>query len=51
MRRLPQESAGRRRYLDITSSQVSGQFRPAPGQEPEMFVHCDVTGYALTGGA
>lgn len=32
-------------------SQVSGQHRPAPGQEPEMFVHFDVNGYTLSGGS
>ena len=30
-------------------SQVPSNHRPAPGQEPEVFVHFDVTGYALTG--
>jgi general secretion pathway protein M len=30
-------------------SQVPGNFRPQPGQEPEMFVQFDVSGYALTG--
>ncbi|HYC34799.1 MAG TPA: type II secretion system protein GspM [Usitatibacter sp.] len=30
----------------MVRSQVSGQHRPGPGQEPEMFVHFDVSGYA-----
>jgi general secretion pathway protein M len=33
----------------VVRSQVPGNFKPAPGQEPEMFVQFDVTGYALTG--
>jgi general secretion pathway protein M len=32
-------------------SQVSGQHRPAPGQEPEVFVHFDVNGYTPSAGA
>lgn len=32
-------------------SQVASQHRPVPGQEPEMFVHFDVTGYAPTAGS
>jgi general secretion pathway protein M len=32
-------------------SQVTGQHRPAPGQEPEVFVHFDVNGYTPAGGA
>lgn len=35
----------------LVRSQVSAQHRPAPGQEPEMFVHFDVTGYAPGAGA
>ena len=31
-------------------SQVTGQHRSAPGQEPEMFVSFDVSGYAPLGG-
>ena len=30
-------------------SQVQSNFKPAPGQEPEMFVTLEVSGYALTG--
>jgi general secretion pathway protein M len=30
-------------------SQVTGQHRPAPGQEPEVFVHFDVNGYTPAG--
>ena len=30
-------------------TQVPPNFRPQPGQEPEMFVMLDVSGYALTG--
>lgn len=40
-------------YLFVDSlmvrSQVQSNFKPAPGQEPEMFVTLDVTGFALTG--
>lgn len=32
-------------------SQVTGQHRPAPGQEPEVFVHFDVNGYTPAAGA
>ena len=32
-------------------SQVTGQHRSAPGQEPEMFVSFDVNGYAALGGS
>ena len=32
-------------------SQVTGQHRPAPGQEPEIFVHFDVNGYTPAAGA
>ena len=32
-------------------SQVAAQHRPGPGQEPQVFVHFDVTGYAPAGGA
>jgi general secretion pathway protein M len=31
-------------------SQVPANFRPAPGNEPEMYIQMDVTGYALVGG-
>lgn len=31
-------------------SQVTGQYRPAAGQEPEIFVHFDVNGYTPVGG-
>lgn len=31
-------------------SQVQSNFKPAPGQEPEMFITMDVTGYAQLGG-
>jgi general secretion pathway protein M len=31
-------------------SQVPANFKPAPGQEPEMFVQLDVVGYAPSGG-
>jgi len=41
-------------YLFIDSlkvtSQVPGNFRPQPGNEPEVFVQLDVTGYALVEG-
>jgi general secretion pathway protein M len=30
-------------------TQVPGNFKPAPGGEPEMFVQFDVSGYSLTG--
>ena len=30
-------------------TQVAGNFKPAPGAEPEMFVQFDVSGYSLTG--
>ncbi|HEY2629391.1 MAG TPA: type II secretion system protein GspM [Usitatibacter sp.] len=30
-------------------TQVPGNFKPAPGAEPEMFVQFDVSGYSLTG--
>jgi len=30
-------------------TQVPGNFKPAPGAEPEMFVTFDVHGYSLTG--
>ena len=33
----------------LVRSQVPGNFKPAPGGEPEMFVQFDVYGYALTG--
>jgi general secretion pathway protein M len=33
----------------MVRSQVPGNFRPAPGAEPEMFVQLDVSGYAFTG--
>lgn len=33
----------------MVRSQVQSNFKPAPGQEPEMFVTLDVTGFALTG--
>ena len=33
----------------MVRSQVPGNFRPAPGAEPEMFVQFDVSGYSLTG--
>jgi general secretion pathway protein M len=40
-------------FLFVDSLQVRTQvppnFKPQPGQEPEMFVMIDVTGYALTG--
>jgi general secretion pathway protein M len=40
-------------FLFVDSLQVRTQvppnFKPQPGQEPEMFVMLDVTGYALTG--
>jgi hypothetical protein len=40
-------------FLFIDSLQVRTQvppnFKPQPGQEPEMFVMVDVTGYSLTG--
>ncbi len=29
-------------------TQVAGNFKPAPGAEPEMFVQFDVSGYSLT---
>ena len=32
----------------MVRSQVTGQHRPAPGQEPEVFVHFDVSGYVPT---
>jgi general secretion pathway protein M len=32
------------------TSQVPGNFRPQPGNEPEVFVQLDVTGYALVEG-
>jgi hypothetical protein len=35
--------------LKVTS-QVPGNFRPQPGNEPEVFVQLDVTGYALVEG-
>jgi general secretion pathway protein M len=31
----------------LVRSQVPGNFKPGPGQEPEMFVQFDVYGYAL----
>jgi general secretion pathway protein M len=31
-------------------TQVPGNFKPAPGAEPEMFVTFDIHGYSLTGG-
>jgi general secretion pathway protein M len=33
----------------MVRAQVPSNFRPGPGQEPEMFVQFDVAGYALTG--
>ncbi|HLX23298.1 MAG TPA: type II secretion system protein GspM [Usitatibacter sp.] len=30
-------------------TQAAGNFKPAPGAEPEMFVQFDVSGYSLTG--
>lgn len=40
-------------FLFVDSLQVRTQvppnFRPQPGQEPEMFVMLDISGYALTG--
>jgi general secretion pathway protein M len=30
-------------------TQVPPNFRPAPGQEPEMFVQLDVSGYSISG--
>ncbi len=33
----------------MVRTQVPGNFKPAPGAEPDMFVQFDVSGYALTG--
>lgn len=33
----------------MVRSQVQSNFRPAPGQEPEMYVTVDVSGYSQTG--
>lgn len=35
----------------LVRSQVSASHRPGPGQEPQVFVHFDVTGYAPGSGA
>lgn len=55
LRRILHAIEGNTPYLFIDNlmvrSQVSGQHRPAPGQEPEVFVNFDVNGYSLAGGA
>lgn len=54
LRRILHAIEGNTPYLFVDNlmvrSQVTGQHRPAPGQEPEVFVHFDVNGYTPAGG-
>jgi len=54
LRRFLHALEGNLPYLFVDNvmirSQVTGQYRPAPGQEVEMFVTFDVSGYTPLGG-
>ena len=55
LRRILHAIEGNTPYLFVENlmirSQSAAQHRPLPGQEPQVFVHFDVTGYAPAGGA